>query len=742
VVSLDRVTRPVLRRIAACLATGALTALTAAVIPTATADTVASDRAPLKVSIRSLNPSTVPARGIVTLSGTITNRSHHTWRDLQVYMLTSGSPITTKSQLAKADASDPTAVVGSRLVGPGLYDKVPNLAPGASTNYFLSVPRRDLGITGAPGVYWIGVHVLGADVNGHDGIADGRARTFIPLMKQHSPRTSMSLVMPLKAAVQRDPDGALSNEKSVAGSLGPNDRLGRLLSLSATATQALTWVLDPAVVDAAESVSHGNPPMNTGPTTESSGESSGGSPSPGASPSTSPTSDSSSGTSDDSSSSGSSRDARNAASWLAELKRQAATHAVESVPYGDLDVSAALDNGRRKLFRHALDLSTQTMAGVDVHSSALIAPPSGYLSKKALARIGPDLPVLLSDTALPRASGHLLKLSTPAHIETPVILSDSAASSGGPSPGPAFSALAVRQRILSEAALHALSTDRGQTMVVSTPQSWDPGSNWRDAQFFSGLSVPWLDTVDLPALLSTSAGPGAGSTSSLSSAGLVYPRSESKAEVPFDNLLASKKLTRTGIVFSGLLARNDTVDDDLAKAAMLASSTNVRLHPLPAATRARETTHQVRTEMRKVRIDGPSFVTMSSESGTIQVTIVNGLDESVNVGIKSDTDSPQLSIPAAEPVLLGPGQRASVRLNATSQNIGVHPVRLIPVNADGQPVGIPARFTVRSSQVGLVIWVIMGVGAAVLFMTIAVRILRRVSRRRRTHGPMLKKSGV
>jgi hypothetical protein len=191
-------------------------------------------------------------------------------------------------------------------------------------------------------------------------------------------------------------------------------------------------------------------------------------------------------------------------------------------------------------------------------------------------------------------------------------------------------------------------------------------------------------------------------------------------------------------VFASLLDRNQTVDDQLAKTAMLGSSTLVRPHPRPAAARVRATTALVRAQMHKVHIEGPPFVILSSQSGTFQVTVINDLDEAVHVGIRADTGTRRLRIQNADPVLLGPGQRASVRLKASSTKIGVHAVTLMPVNAAGQPLGNLVRFNVRSSQVGLVIWVIMGVGAAVLFVAIAIRVGRRVRRRKATHGPLLK----
>jgi len=123
---------------------------------------------------------------------------------------------------------------------------------------------------------------------------------------------------------------------------------------------------------------------------------------------------------------------------------------------------------------------------------------------------------------------------------------------------------------------------------------------------------------------------------------------------------------------------------------------------------------------------------MSSEEGTFAVTLVNGLEQPVTVGIKPRTGSPGLTITAPDPVTIGPGQRASVRLHASARDIGVHSVTLMATNAHGVPVSSSTRFNVRSSQVGLVIWIIMGVGAGVLLLASTIRIVRRVRRGART----------
>lgn len=736
-------------RIAACLAAGLLTALATAFLPPAFVAPARADDAagpaPLKVTIGTLSPSTIPRKGTVTVTGVISNRSTGTWTDLQVYLVTSASPIRNADELETASETAPTADVGSRLTGHGLYDTVGDLAPGDSTDYVLSVSRKDLAITGEPGVYWLGVHVLGADENGRDSVADGRARTFSPLMPRRGPRTSMSLVMPLRADVRRRADGRLVNAARWARQLRSDGRLGRLLQMSQSAPDSLTWVVDPAILDAARSVAAENPPTSTA---TAGGEVQGGaapSPSPSGSPSPFP--------SDDPSTSAPPADlvdgARKAADWLDLFRRQAGRHPVLTVPYGDLDAASVLRAGFTTTYQQAQALSTETMSGLDVASSSALAPATGYLPPTVLDRLDTATTVLLSDRAAPDADGPVLTMSDAPSV----IVADSSAGSGGPAPGPRFSALAVRQRILSEAALHALSTAHAQPLVVSTPNSWNPGPGWRDAEFFAGLDVPWLDEAPLPNGSSspyrpTSPDRGRAKTrtdkTQHSGGDLVYPASQRRAEVPFANLLATRELIDNANALADLLTRNDPVGEVLAKSAMLASSSFARDHANQSAVRTRAASSRIRRLMGKVQIEGPPFVTMSSEDGPFQVTLTNKLDQPVTVGIKADVTadgggSQSLRITSPDPVQLAAGQRVTVLLRAHATDIGVRAVTLRTTTGDGVPLGSMTRLSVRSSQVSLVIWVIMGAGAAILFITIGFRLVRRIRASRTTRGTLLER---
>jgi hypothetical protein len=136
----------------------------------------------------------------------------------------------------------------------------------------------------------------------------------------------------------------------------------------------------------------------------------------------------------------------------------------------------------------------------------------------------------------------------------------------------------------------------------------------------------------------------------------------------------------------------------------------------------------------------PSFVTMSSETGTFQVTLVNGLDEPVTVGLQARVTNGRLRLNTPGPIELPPKGRGAMPIDVTATDIGIHQVTLQPVSAAGTTLGQGATLSIRSSKVGLILWVVMGVGAAVLFAMVVFRIRQRILQRRRTHGPLLQRS--
>jgi hypothetical protein len=196
---------------------------------------VSASASPLTVQLVGLSPSTLPKHGKVVLTGTVTNSSAETWTAINVYPFISFAPITSRDALVDAAASDPATEVGTRITTPGDFAAIGDLAPGEHTSFRVAVRVADLPTDGQDGVYWIGVHALGGNSAGRDALADGRARTFIPRVTAANAHASVAVVVPVRAAVRRDPSGRLLAATSWSDSLAPDGRLGRIAGFLSSA---------------------------------------------------------------------------------------------------------------------------------------------------------------------------------------------------------------------------------------------------------------------------------------------------------------------------------------------------------------------------------------------------------------------------------------------------------------------------------------------------------------------------
>ena len=145
---------------------------------------------PLTVTIDRLTPGAVPTRGPVTVRGRVTNSSDEEWRELAVYLVTSREPITDRAELAAAVASDPLSEcpqVCSRLVDPGLFVDVPDLAPGESAPSGSRCPGTGWGSPGTRGSTGSACRCSAPTPRAAFPGADGRARTFLPLVPPRVP---------------------------------------------------------------------------------------------------------------------------------------------------------------------------------------------------------------------------------------------------------------------------------------------------------------------------------------------------------------------------------------------------------------------------------------------------------------------------------------------------------------------------------------------------------------------------
>lgn len=667
----------------------------------------ADDDSPLGVSIDALTPSYLPARGPVQVTGSVTNRSDVAWRAINVHAFLGATPITTSTDLAEQSALDPAQEVGERITDAGTFDNVGTLAPGESAQFSLRVRRSALDVSAA-GVYWFGVHALGEGDGPRDGTADGRARTFLPLVPRTRRQLDTALVVPVRRQIKHDEDGSIADVEEWAAELD-HGSLRTLVDFGASAgSQPLTWLIDPAVPDAVRSLVAGNPArslddtLGTGEPDPDETQTSEPTPSPtpddAATPRPEPTDLPPTAATDP------------GAAWLERLREAVQGDQVLALPYGDLDVSAAAEHSPGS-YRQARRRSGSRLAPWGVPARPAVSSPAGYIDPDALHDIPRRTTLLVTDRmfrddapAVARTAGRRLLVAT------------AAAGEGGPGPDDPLAAVAVRQRILSEAALRLLGPGRSPLVAV-LPRNWAPPTT---TGFFEGLDVPWLDLASLDRLTTPRA-------VRVPSDRLRYPPWQRARELDAANFSSAEALVDAGRTLQNLLLRNDHVAADVLDEALVALSHSARDRPDATRAAVDRSRRWILDRLASVSVRAPRAVTLSSSSGRFAATISNELDHPVTVRVRAISDRP-MQVAGPEQIEVGANSQTSVLLQATARHLGVHNVQLFVTDLDGTPLGSTDALPIRSAQVSQVIWLILGTGVALLFGAIAVRLVRRLRR--------------
>lgn len=672
---------------------------------------VPADDDPLAVSIMSLTPSAVPRQGPIRITGTVTNRSDETWRAINLHPFVGTAPITSTAELATETDRPADDYVGDRITIPGNFDNVAELAPGQSEPFSIKLSGRVLGLT-EPGVYWFGVHALGeTDTILRDATADGRTRTFIPLVPRTNHVLPTALVIPVRHDIRHTRVGRVSDVQAWADDLAIGGPLRSLVDFGASAgSRPLTWLVDPAVLDTVKQLVDGNPERSMADTVDeppgeevdedSESPSPTGDPSPGDEPA-GPTAD---------------ELPVNAATepgtaWLNRFREAVTGNQVLALPYGDLDVSGAAQHDSA-IYDRALRRSGTRLEPFGITTTPGIGSPSGYVDPTALGMLRPRSTVLVTERMFGDRAPAL------ARVDGRRLIVTSTAAEGGPGPGDSLTSVALRQQILSEAALRLLNPGR-KPLVVVLPDDWTPSST---TGFFSGLDVDWLDLTDLDGL-----GPRAGGT--FSADRLTYPESQVRRELDAANFTSAEALAEAGITLQNILLRNDKVAGDIADEALTGLSYASRDRPDAARVATDRARTWVTRQLGKIRINAPRAVTLSSSRGQFSATLLNNLDQPVTVRVQAVLDEP-MKIAGPETIQIAANSRTSVLLDASTGRLGVTNVQLIVTDEAGTPLGATDELPIRSGQVSQVIWVIMGAGVALLFGAIFVRLVRRIGRAR------------
>ena len=690
--------------------------------------TPASYDAPLLVTIDVLTPGEVPDSGPVVVSGTVINRDVETWTGINLYpFINAGpdctscpAPITTSDGLVEAAETDPETVVGARITE--VSETIDELAPGEVRPYSIRVPRNQLPVT-TPGVYWFGVHASGdSESTPRDDFADGRARTFLPYVPRGEEGVGgvvdAAIAVPLRYRIRHLANGKLAHPTAWEAAFGPTGELGAPLAFgSRSAGKPVTWLIDPAVPDAARLLRRGNPARDLGPDeTDAGGDGGDGEPEETASPTDGETVE----PDEDPAPPEEDETAVAAADWLDSLEVQLRGDEVLALPYGDLDMSATPDR-MAGLYPLSREREGTVLSSWEVPTEPVIASPGGYLDPSAIDDIDDDSTLLLTDRMFGSEEfrrGAPVVGQYDAHV---LAATSYGAATGGPGPEPRLGALAFRQRVLAEAAVRLLAPARRHPLIVVVPRAVEGTAG---AAFWSGLDADWLnlttvsDATDRPA---TEVDPD----------DLTYPAHQETAELTYAVYSEVDQLLEAGQTLQRVLDAG-AVADDVRDEALSGVSYHFRNHPDAAAARLARSRRWIDKRLQRVLIDGPPAVTLSSADGSFAVTVSNRLDRTVTVRIAADSVDDEVKVDVGDPIVLAADSRTTILLDAHSTAAGVHNVNLSITDVDGTPLGSSVEVPIRSGQVSEVIWVILGAGGAILLVAIVLRLVRRFRSRRGT----------
>ncbi len=647
----------------------------------------------LAVSLDKIQPASLAPHKDLVLKGVVTNTGAKAWRDAQVYLDIESQPATTRGALDSFRTN--TENFGTRVIEFGRFDEIGRLKPGTATRYKLSIPYGKLPISRDPGVYHVGATVIAADRDGTRAPV-ARVDTVIPLLPDAAtgPLTPTGVVtmIPLAAPIHRQADGTFLDD-SLAQLIAIGGQLNNLLDFVATAPpNTLEVVLDPALRQAIADMAGGYRVRSL--TQVSAGEAG------------------VTGTGQ-----------ADAKRWLTELDSALRAQDLLFMPWGSPDASALGAHALPGVVDAAVRASQRYAAQQRITATVASWPYAGASTRRGLAiasRAGVPLR-FISQRSLTALRGEPRRSYPPTQVLVPTAVGQVTAlvtrtDIAGARIGPELSGPQLLRDIVAEATVRSLDNETVATSVVAVPFGWDPGVTTTRAELAKAYNFPTVMPQTASSAAQESAVPYAGA--------VAMPKAISP--LPTELLGAIKQLRDKGRIFTDLVSdQNSAVprfDQILA-----ASGTSLWRDDLPArvAVTERATQESVKS-VDKVTVTGPTFVALSSATGRFPLTVTNGLSVPVTVEVVVRAENPAVTVDAISPLTLDPGQRRDIEATARSDGSGLTGVKVRLTTLSHRPVGQPWTFDVRSTQIGVAIWVVMGVGAAILFGAAGRRIVQRV----------------
>ncbi|MBK9739048.1 MAG: hypothetical protein IPO93_05980 [Actinobacteria bacterium] len=677
----------------------ALAGVLVAPAPPAFADD--ADKPSVQVVLDRFTPVVATLDDSLRIDGRIISTGTATLTNVAVQLRRSSAPLTSRAdvtavldaEMTPADGDpDGISLTATQSV---VTDSLP---PGERRPFSIVIPIADLGLA-SPGTYVLGIEVTGQEA-GVDSTSVRKAdqRTFLPWFPTADSVTPLRVVWlwPLADWPARTASGALLNNRTPT-ELSPGGRLDRLVTIGNRFRGTVSWIADPSLLQTASDMTRGYQVVRGD--TAVLGDKEGA-----------------------------------AQAWLDDLADATKSAGIRTMPYADVDASAVVRAGMSNDVVRAVTqgpgvaaaaLGSQAPGGLywapfgrlDRNTTNVLASAGVttiVLSADALPATDPALPTDgLATAALPTSVGAMRAVLTDPGLMQALALPQRSASD----------VIAARQRFLAETAVLATSipADQASRIVVVAPESvrWDPTSSLIAPLLRATRTAPWLSTMSLDQLLEEPV-----SSASRQRGG--YGTKARAAELSAEYMALVRRTSAQLESFTSIVDDPTGLSEPFYAALLRAESAGWRSNPGTGQDLLSRTAAELAGEMAGVRVLSEGTITFSGDTGRVPVTITNGLDRSVTVGLAL-VGSPALRL-SSEPltsIRIDAGKMASVDIDA--RVVGGDPltVNVQLLTPEMTPYGKPARITVTSTAYARAAsWVV-----AAAFVAIVVFVVVGVTRR-------------
>ncbi|MEV0353059.1 DUF6049 family protein [Nonomuraea sp. NPDC050680] len=682
---------------AALLAPMAATTPSTAATKTPGTAAAKTSRQSMAVSITSITPDTPSSLTTqIKITGVVRNDTAEAMTNLRVRLRYSAQKFTDRATMSAYQTDPNPATLPSQVSTrtPASFLDIPALEAGASKTFELLATPVQLGFTSF-GVYRIAVDVARFDV---PIVTQRTYLTYAPPTPQKLPRNRLAIALPIIDQTHRAENDNFVDDK-LGSQLTGKGRLAELAGIAATAPKSVTWFVDPALLDDAQTLSRKHRLKSKDQAADP-----------------------------------------NAAQWLNSLRTALASSPVVATPYADPDVAALAHQGLDGQTATAITMGHQVATELLKRDVSLTTnwPVAGVLDADALdlLNVAKVDRVLLNSTNLPPQPPVAFTpdaVTTLDAVEGPVtaLVADAQLTrTFEPDSTAPDSVFLNKQRFIAETAM--VAAEPGQinprSLVIAPSRRWDPNPTLVNTLLKTARTLPWLKLTPLASLKPSKA--------SVPRAALTYTDQDRKDELsakylrPLKNVAEKAQLT-------ALIAAEPKPHSDFDAAVLRLASSSWRNHTRAGRAATKLVDGAVQTQMNKISITGADpdqLRQLAGSNGQVPISVKNSIGETIALYIDVKSNNPGVlqidPTPSKKLLTILNDQNGGVQVPMSATTSGDATVSVQLTTRNGLPYGKPVKLTIRTTGYTGIALVIVGAALAVMLAAVVTRVLRRRSQRR------------